>query len=84
MCMMNCISVLIGAFFAYLIPQSIISIVVVVLFTVFGLLLLYKAYTGEADNKEDEDEIKEELKKMGQLREGSESLLDDEKGIICK
>ena len=54
MSIMNCISVLVGAFFAFLIPKSIISIVVISLFTGFGLQLLYKAYKGKDDDEEDE------------------------------
>lgn len=77
---MNCISVLIGAFFAYLIPKSIISIVVISLFTGFGLLLLYKAYRGKEEGGEDEKaQIEEELKGMRQLSDATESLIDHEK-----
>jgi len=54
MCIMNCISVLIGAFFAYLIPQTLISIVVIALFTGFGLTFLHKAYKGKGDDEDDQ------------------------------
>ena len=72
MCLMNCISVLIGAFFAYLIPQIVISIIVIALFTGFGLILLYKAYKGKGEDEEDEKaEVEEELRKMAILKDGS-------------
>jgi putative Ca2+/H+ antiporter (TMEM165/GDT1 family) len=58
MSLMNCISVVIGAFFAYLIPKFVISIVVILLFTGFGSMLLYKS-CAKKDAGEDDDEKRE-------------------------
>ena len=62
MCLMNCISVLIGAFLAYLIPQIVISIIVMSRFTGFGLILLYKAYMGKSGDEDEREEIEAELR----------------------
>lgn len=64
MTLMNCISVLIGAFFAFLIPKFIISVVVIALFSGFGLLFMYKAYKGDDGDDDERAELEEEIQKM--------------------
>ena len=53
MTIMHAISTLIGAFFAYLIPRTVISYLVIGLFLSFGFLMLYK---GCKPKSEDEGE----------------------------
>ena len=78
---MHTVSVMIGAFLAYLIPQTLIQIIVISLFTGFGIAMLFKAYNDDKakeDQANDKREIEEELEKMDILRSRSEQLLDTE------
>lgn len=64
---MHTLSTLIGAFFAYLIPKNIIQILVIILFTSFGLLMLYKGCfpkSKDDDESDEEEEIKNEFEKF--------------------
>lgn len=42
MVLMHIMSTILGTFFAYLIPQWIIEMVVIILFTLFGLFFIFK------------------------------------------
>lgn len=44
---MHCVAVMIGTFLAYLIPKSVIQIIVIVLFTFFGGVMFYKSCNEE-------------------------------------
>ncbi len=86
---MHTVSVMIGAFLAYLIPKTLIQIIVITLFTGFGIAMLYKSCTatsGIAASEDDKREIQEELEKMEYVRSKSQPLLgaDTEKtaGIL--
>jgi hypothetical protein len=62
---MNAISVTIGTIFPLFMPKAIISIVVIVLFFTFGLLMFYNALHAKADGGEDElEEAKETLERL--------------------
>jgi putative Ca2+/H+ antiporter (TMEM165/GDT1 family) len=83
---MHTVSVMIGAFLAYLIPKTLIQIIVITLFTGFGIAMLYKSSNMDKQ-KEEQDaerkEIEEELEKMDVLKTKSQALLDSEAiGII--
>jgi Ca2+/H+ antiporter, TMEM165/GDT1 family len=49
---MHVLAVMIGAFLAYLIPQMLIQIVVIVLFTGFGIAMLYRSYNSAQQKEE--------------------------------
>lgn len=57
MSFMHALSTVIGAFFAYLIPKSIVQYLVIGLFSTFGIMMIYKGCkpkTDECDSSEDE------------------------------
>lgn len=75
---MNAISVTIGAIFPLFMPKTVISIVVIVLFFVFGIKMFYNALCSSDDGGEDElEEAKETLEKLNALNDKREPLLPD-------
>jgi len=75
---MNAISVTIGAIFPLFMPKTVISIVVIVLFFVFGLKMFYNALCAKDDDGEDEmEEAKETLERLDALNDKREPLLPE-------
>lgn len=73
---MNAISVTIGAIFPLFMPKIVISIVVIVLFFIFGLKMLYTGLCQKDEGNDDElEEAKETLEKLDALKEKQEPLL---------
>jgi lysylphosphatidylglycerol synthetase-like protein (DUF2156 family) len=73
---MNAISVTIGSIFPLFIPKIVISIVVIVLFFIFGLKMLYTGLCQKDEGNDDElEEAKETLEKLDALKEKQEPLL---------
>ncbi len=56
MVFMHVLSVVLGTFFAYLIPKWIIEILVIILFTLFGLFFIFKAFRAPNKRKEKKPE----------------------------
>lgn len=52
---MHTLSTLIGAFFAYLIPKNVISIVVIVLFFSFSMMMFYKGCCKRSEGEDGDD-----------------------------
>lgn len=77
---MNAVSVGIGSIFPLFLPQWVISIIVIALFTGFGLKLLWNvAFYKEKDNAE-EEELKEQLEKIENAEDMTEPLLSQSPG----
>ena len=66
MVLMHTISTLIGAFFAYLIPKTVISFIVIALFLTFGFMMLYKGCCKRGSENEDDEkqEVQEHIEKF--------------------
>ena len=68
MLIMHTVSVTIGAAITLIIPQSVIQIIVVVLFLGFGLFFFLKAVLNKGFDEDDEKaEIEEKFEKVRQL-----------------
>jgi len=82
---MNAISVTIGAIFPLFMPKALISMVVIVLFFIFGLKSLYTAvfHRGEDDGAE-LAEAQETLDRLDAVKEKKEPLLPDHQRQVVR